>query len=458
MIMLSRAVARSFRNIMRRSVMAASPRGLAPPVLVVAGDDGLTLRAAQGEVGLTLRLSGGDVGLGQIAIPGELLSRFEGAGNELVTLEVLDSNKGQARWEEAGVPQVADFEVVDAERIPALPPAARRLTPMPPSFLKTLDDACRTTGREPVRLGLNRLQLRGKAGQLIATDGKQLLVQGGLSLPFGADVLVPALPVFGAKELSNAVPIGLGRSDGRILIRAGSWCFDLQIDTRGRFPSVDTVIPANPHPTRLVLGEADALYLINALPGLPGGDDESAPLTLDLDREAQVRARSESKATEVLLSNSSVTGRSLRISLDRKLLLRALRLGFRTLEVHALNNPLVARDDHRLLVFVSLDAKSVVQPSSDDVRVVTTGTGIAPIEPPTERTSPVTTSNNGTNGHQAEPSEKLDPLVEAEALKTALQEALNCSNRLLSSLRQYRKQRKVVQSAMASLRQLQLTT
>jgi hypothetical protein len=99
----------------------------------------------------------------------------------------------------------------------------------------------------------------------------------------------------------------------------------------------------------------------------------------------------------------------------------------------------------------------VIQPSPDNVRIATTGTGIAPIDPPTERTPAVTTSNNGSDGHQAEPSEKLDPLVEAEALKTALQEALNCSNRLLASLRQYRKQRKVVQSAMASLRQLQLT-
>ena len=66
------------------------------------------------------------------------------------------------------------------------------------------------------------------------------------------------------------------------------------------------------------------------------------------------------------------------------------------------------------------------------------------------------TSHNGTNGHQDQP-EAFDPLVEAEALKVALQEALNRSTRLIAGLRQVRKQHKAVASAMASLRQFQLT-
>jgi hypothetical protein len=66
-------------------------------------------------------------------------------------------------------------------------------------------------------------------------------------------------------------------------------------------------------------------------------------------------------------------------------------------------------------------------------------------------------SNNGANGHQAEQFDAFDPLVEAEALKAALQDALNRSTRLIVGLRQFRKQHKAVASAMASLRQFQLT-
>jgi hypothetical protein len=412
----------------------------------------VTLRASGEEVGLTMRLPPRDGCEGQVAFPGELLSEFEGGTDTDVILELV-AGKSQARWDDRGVPKVSSFDLIDAERIPALPSIPRRLTHMPPTFLKILDDACRTASRETVRLSLNRIQLRGKAGQIVATDGKQLLVQGGLNLPFGADLLVPALPVFGTREVANAMPIGLGRSDGRVLIRAGIWCLDLKIDGNSRFPKVESVIPSDPHPTCLVLSDADATHLIDAVPGLPDADNKDAPITLDLGKQVLVRAKGQNGATELLLSNSSVTGSACRVSVNRQLLFRALRLGFRSIEVHAPDKPLVARDGERLMVFVTFDPTFVVQPSPDDVRIATTATGIARVDPSTERTPTVTTSNNG---NQTQTTDKPDPLVEAEALRTALQEALNCSNRLIASLRQYRKQRKVVQSAMASLRQLQL--
>jgi hypothetical protein len=55
------------------------------------------------------------------------------------------------------------------------------------------------------------------------------------------------------------------------------------------------------------------------------------------------------------------------------------------------------------------------------------------------------------------PVEKFDPLVEADALKAALQEALIRSGRLLAGLKQFRRQHKAVASAMASLKQFQPT-
>jgi hypothetical protein len=67
------------------------------------------------------------------------------------------------------------------------------------------------------------------------------------------------------------------------------------------------------------------------------------------------------------------------------------------------------------------------------------------------------THNNGSNGQHNEQPESFDPIVEAEALKATLQEALNRSSRLIAGLRQFRRQHKAVASAMASLRQFQLT-
>jgi hypothetical protein len=65
-------------------------------------------------------------------------------------------------------------------------------------------------------------------------------------------------------------------------------------------------------------------------------------------------------------------------------------------------------------------------------------------------------SPSGTSHHPEHP-ENSDPLVEADALKAALQDALIRSGRLLASLKQFRRQHKAVASAMASLKQFQPT-
>ena len=50
----------------------------------------------------------------------------------------------------------------------------------------------------------------------------------------------------------------------------------------------------------------------------------------------------------------------------------------------------------------------------------------------------------------------LDPLTEAEALRTALAEAVRQTSRLILSLRQFHKQRRALQTAMSSLKHLRL--
>ena len=55
----------------------------------------------------------------------------------------------------------------------------------------------------------------------------------------------------------------------------------------------------------------------------------------------------------------------------------------------------------------------------------------------------------------ADPGEPLDPIAEAEELRVALQAALTRTSRLIAALKQQRRQSRVVESALASLRRLQ---
>jgi len=60
------------------------------------------------------------------------------------------------------------------------------------------------------------------------------------------------------------------------------------------------------------------------------------------------------------------------------------------------------------------------------------------------------------NGHAESPADSIDLLVEAEALRNALGEAVNRAARLVAALRVYRKERRALASAFSSLRQLNL--
>jgi hypothetical protein len=474
MFVLSRAAARRFRTLLRRSVLAAAPRGPCPTIVAMADSEAITLQAVQGNVGLSLQISSSPGTSGQMAFPGELLATVEGPGDSSVSFDLVMPTTGRAQWDDKGVPRVVEFDIVPADKVPARLPIPKRFITLPPTFLEVLDDACRTAARLQKRHAIDHVQLCGKTGNLVATDGKQLLLQGGFRWPFAEDLLVPAIPLFSARELhATADTVRLGRAQTWVVVQSGPWSVHLEIDSNSRFPDVQRVIPAGPDPTRLLLDEADAQFLIGALPGLPGGDDEYAPITLDMGEQAFVRAGFEQKQTEVLLQGATVGGMPLRSCLNRNLLLRALRLGFRAFEFHGPNKPLLAREGERLFVAVMLDAKSVLPPTAERERIGSAATGTnnrqsdrahvtsAPRSinnyQPDERKPTMSNVSNGNNGPAPEPAQVLDPLEEAEALRSTLQEAHNRVSRLIASLRQFRKQRKVVESAVASLRQFHLT-
>src|SRR5262249_61690775 len=108
--------------------------------------------------------------------------------------------KGRACWEDGGVPCSLELDTVVPEGLPELPSMPERLTEVGPGFLAALAEAARTASKDASRFALSHVQLRGKRGQLVGTDGRQLLVQGGFGLPWPEDVLIPALPAFGCRD------------------------------------------------------------------------------------------------------------------------------------------------------------------------------------------------------------------------------------------------------------------
>jgi hypothetical protein len=468
MIEIPRALARRFLAVLRRSVMAGNQRGFWPVVLCRTDKAGIVLQARQGEVALRCRLEGSSPLEEEIAFRASLLSEIEGRDDSPVSLETVSPGKGRARWTDGDVPRVLDFDTVAPETLPALPPPPRQMRPLPPEFLNALAEATATAARESVRLALARIQLRGHAGEVVATDGRQLLIQGGFTFPWADDVLIPALPVFGHRALSVESPLALGRTRTDLVLRAGPWTLLLALDTAGRFPKADQVVPKPEAVTsRLRLDPEDATVLAAALPKLPGHDEQHAPVTLDLSQPPVVRARGQENGpvTEVVLTRSSSSGPPVRLCMARHHLRRALQLGFADIQIVSEDKPVCCCDSTRTYVWVPLDAKGVILPSAEALRIAgPEQSAQAESTAPERRTDPMppirangdTPPDNGAAADQQAQPSIVEVISEAEALRDLLHNAFARTSRLLAALKHQRRQAKAVQQAMQSLRQLQL--
>src|SRR5262245_36960492 len=391
MIAFSRTLARQFRAVLRRSLLDKEPRGSWPLVLFQASKDGLVLQACQSDTAVRYHLDGSYLPEA-IAFRSSVLAEVEGRRDDHVELEQVAFGKGQAKWVDGDVPKVTDLETVAPDSVPDFPDLPKRFTPMPREFLQALDEATKTAARESVRYALARLQLRGKTGEIIATDGRQLLVQGGFTFPWSDTVLVPRVPAFGLRELAQEPDVSVGRTKTHVAVRVGPWTFLLAIDTQSRFPDVEAVIPrVSSGVSRLHLDPQDAAFLTANVPKLPGSEENMSPVTLDLHAPISLRGRDEKHGiTELVLNRSTVSGPPVRLSMDRRYLVRAVKLGFDKVEISSADKPLVCRADQRLYVWMPLDKTAVIL-SEPGMQRISSAEGLSPptSSEPERRESPM---------------------------------------------------------------------
>lgn len=481
MIQMPRSLARLLRAVFRKLVK--KPTGTERPLVAIRADrTGLRVRLHNTDV-LAEFEQAGSYSPETVAVPFDALADFDGKGNGTVILADAGPGSVEARWDDGGVPQVREYDTTGSTELPRFPSAPADLTPCP-GLLQALANASASAARDNVRYAMSNVQLRGRAGEIIGTDGRQLLLQSGFRFPFTEDVLISSTTAFGCKELNVSGEAGIGANKEFVTVRVGAWTLYFRIDKEGRFPNASQVIPSlSGAVTRCRFNPEDVSFLVKSLSRLPGGDDDNAPVTVDLDAKPVVRASGEkqSRVTEVVLVRSEVTGKAVRFNADRNLLARALELGFTELAVVNADTPIICQDERRKFVFMPLEKKGAIGPSEDAVRIVSGAVEgpskgrpqekrkplpVVPFEEPPDR---VESNGNGhSNGnselhHQEGPvrtrqrstSPIHDLLDEMGELRNVLRDAFTRTHRLMVGLQKHKKKSQVVQSTLASLRQLQ---
>lgn len=459
---IPRLLLRNVRSVLRRLKPDRAAR-LGPQWIVLrSGPQGLVVQAQDAEVALSARLEGSrppEV----LALLTTSLAELEGRTGDVI-LDAAGTEKVQARWTDGAVPRVVEFDTTDLAKLPKFPEVPGSLVSNPPGFLNALDQAMRTTANDNHRYALAKVQVRGSAGQLVASDGRQALIQGGFRFGFAQDVLIPHVTVFGCRELPQDVPVQVGKNDKWLAVQVGAWTFFLATDTQSRYPRVEEVLPKARPTTVWRLDRSEAEFLRQALPKLPGERDENSPVTVDLNGHAVIRAKGDgqNRTVELPLDKSTAEGKAVRFCTNRHLLARVLQIGLSEVHIVDADTPLVAKDGSRQYLWMPLPKSAALQPSTNAQRIAISKQPEVRATPTMKRRIPM--ARPRSNGHAPPPvncqpaanSSSIASLIdEAREVKSAMRALYGRSNQLLTSLQQHRRRAKIVDSTLASLKKLQ---
>jgi len=451
MILFTREEARDFRALFGRCV-SGRPRGPATPVLIRFADEMRTIASMSAEgVLLTHTSDASGVADDLLVLPGSVLSEVEGSTTEGVTLERQSKFRAVVRWHGGSKPRTLPIELILPGKQHGIP-APPELSPVSDTILAALQECGRTAARENGRFALSKVQVQGRAGRVTGTDGKVALLGAGFEFPFTDDVLVPALPVFNSKPLTRQKRVLLGRTSTQLVIAAGPWAIWLPIESKARYPDVAALIPQRPASTAHI-DDTDAIELLKVLSGLPGHDEVDSPITIDFDSTVTIRGRDEkaSETREVTLRRSRVQGAVQRVAFNRRILARGLSLGCRTLNATP-GKPMVVAGENFSLIALPLDA-ACVAPHTAQTRMLAATTRDQPT-PTSQGNEDMPTPD--TNGHTPVRGDPPDPLLVAEELRASLTDATTKAARLVAVLKVGRKEKKVLATLYAGLKQLNL--
>jgi hypothetical protein len=329
-----------------------------------------------------------------------------------------------------------------------------------------------TSEREAIRYAVDHIQLRGRSGEIVATDGRQLLVQSGFEFPWQDDLLIPRNLVFGCDELPGDTPVLVGKTDEWVVFRIGVWSFYLKIATDKWFPEVDPLIPRpQDAAARFRLADDDAQFLAKSVARLPVDDELNEPVTVDLNGCLVIRTKvnGQRHPTEVVLANSQLDGDPMRFNCNRRYLLQAVKFGFRHAHLYAPNVPAMFHEERRCYVWALLDPEAVIPPNRNAVRIEPSAeldsrtSSRARNTRPRKRprmTEPKSTQQTDTASDETVTDSSADNgtadvVEQAEAVKASLRDAAAKTGQLITALKRHRKQAKAVQSTLAALKQLQ---
>jgi hypothetical protein len=366
-IPISRRVLRSFLAVIRRGGLARNVQRAGVQLVADGSTVRLQARHNHHAVEFRYRANGPTTSL---VLNFELLVACAARDDQPIVLQAGENNTVVARWTSAGVPQVQSFDCPSALPDMLLSEPAE-WSPPQLRLPAAMSEALATADRDSMRYALGCLQFCGASGEIVATDGRQILVQGGFALPWRNDRLVWASKLWTASELSSAGSACLGRTEDHLAIRTGPWTVWQAFHQEGRYPDWTSILGRDrgSEMAHVKLSEHDRAFLLDSIPGLPASRESHRAVTIDTRQGFSLRARDpqEDRIVTLQLPRLSVNGPGVACVVDRTYLLRALKLGFSEFSFQGKPSTMIARDCKRQFAWATLTDNAAVLIDGDVV-------------------------------------------------------------------------------------------
>lgn len=363
------------------------------------------------------------------------------------------------------------------DEFPAVPVIAGDAAPLPEEARRSLHQAFECASEDSTRLILNGAYLDvgdRKCHHVVATDGRHLFGSNSFRLPLAESVILPSHRFLGAKEFNTdgewsiTVERAAKQQEApHVEIRTRRWRF-ITRQHEGNYPNWRHILPKDFNTTmEFEAGKLEAI--VEAVQRLPDHDPVNHAIGVDITGSSvSLLAKTEPEATWTPLEfgAAKITGKAIRLFLNRRLLVKALRFGLSRLEIVDEMSPVRFKHEGRFLVIqpVRYDSGSIAiakDPSPPPERTaVTVNSPPHQAEQRKEGTMPKENAPGaGKTAATPEKSAVECALAQIDVVRGDFRDALAGLNKLADHLKQVQRENKAsereIQSVRATLRSLQ---
>ena len=415
----------------------------------------------------------------EVLVPYDALNKVIKGSSESLTLIPDGKDKIRLRYNVGGSPIEQRISCPEAKEWQSAPKITSPLVPLHPQFGATLKDALQCAGDDASRPVLHGAWVDvtdKKAHYIVGTNGRILFAANSFNFDLKQSVIIPnsKFLAWGGFVTDEGCELAVqnpekGQAIGWVQLRTARWTYTAK-QIEGNYPNWKQCVPTvTSKGTTLQLSREAVAQILEVAPQLPGGDDQNRPIRLCINMgelHLEGRGKSDAQWTRVLIAGVTLEGPPITASLNRDLLVQALRYGLNQIHLTTPEDVVLFSNGGRKCV-VKLLTPPPAQPSpqpTEAAKPATPSAASLETNPTAERNRmPETTLTPPRRGNLQPTTETVDPLKQAlerlDALRDTLKNTVREIGEAMEAIKAAEKEKKAslkeVETVRVTLRSLQ---